>query len=440
MASFRLTDILTALDIDVFELTILYSRIVLGGSAIIYLLLQSSKENSRQRISLGDFLKFIAIAHVFGLVGVLAGFSANSLWAPLAKWTFAATAAVLNLLFNDVIADPQTLILGTNRFNVEVTESCSGIEGIGLISAFLAVYLYNFRAKLVWPRAFITIPIGWALSLSLNILRLVLLICVGDKISPQIALDGFHSQSGWLAFTALALGFTLLIDHSSFFLKAPDRNNRKAIETQANPATPYLLPLIVVVASNIGTALFLSQFDYLNPIHYILGALTIIIQAQKVRPLKFKFSLESILMGITIAVLWIVFSTPDLAKDHEYSKQLTQLNIPSLIWISTKIFGYILVSPIAEELAFRGFLVRRLENTDFSSISLKSTRPKAWIISSILFGVFHQQWILATIAGLGFCWIAKFKNNVWDAIHAHVTANFIIAMYALYSSHWSILT
>ena len=55
--------------------------------------------------------------------------------------TFRAVAAILGLLFRDPVCDPAGLILGVGSFTVAIGSPCSGYEGIGLIWAFLAIYL-----------------------------------------------------------------------------------------------------------------------------------------------------------------------------------------------------------------------------------------------------------------------------------------------------------
>ena len=56
--------------------------------------------------------------------------------------------------------------------------------------------------------------------------------------------------------------------------------------------------------------------------------------------------------------------------------------------------------PIAEELAFRGFLLRRFISPDFEAISFQTFSWFALLASSVIFGLLHgQRWIAGTLAG-----------------------------------------
>ena len=99
--------------------------------------------------------------------------------------------------------------LGTSKFAVEIAPECSGYEGAGLILAFGVVWLWFFRDECRFPRALLLIPAGVVLMYLLNAVRITGLILIGDAGATRIALGGFHSQAGWIAFNAVALAFSL---------------------------------------------------------------------------------------------------------------------------------------------------------------------------------------------------------------------------------------
>ena len=58
------------------------------------------------------------------------------------------------------------------------------------------------------------------------------------------------------------------------------------------------------------------------------------------------------------------------------------------------------IVPIAEELAFRGFLLRRLTSSVFETVSWRTFEWAPFILSSLAFGVLHgNRWIAGTLAG-----------------------------------------
>ncbi len=108
-------------------------------------------------------------------------------------------------------------------------------------------------------------------------------------------------------------------------------------------------------------------------------------------------------------------------------------------WLAFRAVGSVTVVPIVEELAFRGFLLRRIVARDFTSVSPKTATPVAIIISSLVFGVLHQRWVMAMIAGTLFAVVQIRTGRTRDAMVSHAFANLVIAGWVLFTrdfSHW----
>ncbi len=80
--------------------------------------------------SLGIIWCYAAIA---ALLAVSAMQLSQTLWQPTAALTFNLVRLLLLPVFPTLSADGATRVLSTDRFAVEVTEVCSGLEGMGLI-------------------------------------------------------------------------------------------------------------------------------------------------------------------------------------------------------------------------------------------------------------------------------------------------------------------
>jgi membrane protease YdiL (CAAX protease family) len=63
----------------------------------------------------------------------------------------------------------------------------------------------------------------------------------------------------------------------------------------------------------------------------------------------------------------------------------------------------------------------------------------AVVISTALFALLHDRWIVAAIAGLVFAGLAWRSRNITDAILAHGVANGLIALFAFATGAWHIL-
>ena len=75
-------------------------------------------------------------------------------------------------------------------------------------AGFVLLYGLLFRAELrVWRYWLLVLPVALLTSWGLNVVRLAALVAIGARVSPELAIGGFHSYAGWMFFTLLALGF-----------------------------------------------------------------------------------------------------------------------------------------------------------------------------------------------------------------------------------------
>ena len=86
--------------------------------------------------------------------------------------------------------------------------------------------------------------------------------------------------------------------------------------------------------------------------------------------------------------------------------------------------------PIAEELAFRGYLARRIVDRNFDNVSFSSITWLSIVLSSAAFGLMHgHQWLVGILAGLAYAAIIKRTGRLSDAIFAHATTNLLLAIW-----------
>ena len=91
------------------------------------------------------------------------------------------------------------------------------VVSVVLITTLLAVYLWWFRRIHRFPQSLLLLPVGMLLMWLANVVRITALILVGIWISPEIAVDGFHSAAGWIAFLTVGLGIIWGASRSPFF-------------------------------------------------------------------------------------------------------------------------------------------------------------------------------------------------------------------------------
>lgn len=367
-----------------------------------------------------------ALAAATALVAWLAGLWSASLWLPLSRATFLVVAALLKPFFHGVTTDPADLVLGVDAFVVRIEPGCSGFEGIGLITVLLAAFLYAFRSDLHFPRAWLLLPIGIASVWLGNCLRIAALMIVGARLSPDVALDAFHARSGWLAFGAVALGVATLGRRSPYF-------SRRARDETENPTTPYLVPFLVLLATALLSEAFESVPGEYYPLRVIAAALALVGFMKQYGGLIHTPRLMSVGLGLVVGVAWLV-----LATNHGPVRPNTALDA-GVLWKALRLAGTVIVVPLCEELAFRGFLQRRLVSRDFDLVSPGTFTPASLLLASLAFGLVHEQPVAGTLAGIAFG-IAQIRGqSVTDAVVAHAVANATLAAAAVVTGDFALL-
>jgi CAAX prenyl protease-like protein len=109
------------------------------------------------------------------------------------------------------------------------------------------------------------------------------------------------------------------------------------------------------------------------------------------------------------------------------------------LWICGRVLAAVITVPLAEELAFRGYLLRRFISADFQTVSLQRFTWLALIASSVLFGLLHGgQWIAGIFAGMIYAAASLRQGRMADAVLAHATTNALLAAYVLLFGAWQL--
>jgi CAAX prenyl protease-like protein len=107
-------------------------------------------------------------------------------------------------------------------------------------------------------------------------------------------------------------------------------------------------------------------------------------------------------------------------------------------WLAMRVIGAVVTVPIAEELAFRGYLLRKLISADFDRVDFRRFTWLSFLGSSVLFGLLHSQWLAGIAAGMIFAIAMYRRGALIDAVVAHSTANAMLAAFVLTTHRWSL--
>jgi len=158
--------------------------------------------------------------------------------------------------------------------------------------------------------------------------------------------------------------------------------------------------------------------------------------------LGWSVSAWSAALGVLVFVIWIALApAPDPHFNATFGADLKSLSLWALVaWLFFRIFGGVITVPIAEELAFRGYLMRKMIADDFRQVPIGSFTWLSFLGSSILFGAMHSEWVAGILAGMVFAFAVYRRGRLADAITAHATSNALLAMYVLPTHNWFLWT
>jgi exosortase E/protease (VPEID-CTERM system) len=359
----------------------------------------------------------------------------QDLWRPTAAATFNLVRIILLPIVPGLTADPATRVLGTQRFAVEILDFCSGLEGMSLILVFTLAWLWYFRNEYRFPRALLLIPFGVTLMFALNAVRIAVLVLIGNAGYREVAVYGFHSQAGWIAFNAVAVGIAVWTRRSCWLNRSqePLEGNRSE-----NPTAAFLMPLLAILAAGMLSHAMSGRFEWFYPLRLFACLAVIVIYRRRLAALDWRWSWRGPVIGIGVFFAWIA-GVHFLAPDYGMPEALAAAT-PSLRWgwIICRIAASVLTVPLAEELAYRGFLMRRLQSRDFDSLAYERVGWFAVAASSVLFGAVHGAlWLPGSVAGFAYGWIVKRRGHLGEAVTAHMMTNFLVAIGALGFGNWA---
>jgi exosortase E/protease (VPEID-CTERM system) len=383
--------------------------------------------------ALGAIWWYAALAAVLGTGAMQL---TQGLWEPTAAFTFDMVHRLLLPLLPTLHADPSTMILGTDRFSVQIAEVCSGLEGVGLMLAFSGAWLLCFRREYIFPRALLLIPAGLIAIFILNIFRIAALILIGNAGYPDIAVYGFHSQAGWIAFIAVACGLVLLSRRSAWLYRLAGTD---AAAVTHNPTAVYLMPLLAILAAGALSHAMSGNFEYFYPLRVIAGTGLLLRYRKDLVAMDWQWSWRGPALGVLVFLAWMV-GAHFLVAEHAMPGKLAAMSPPLRgLWILSRIAGSVLIVPIAEELAYRGYLMRRLIRADFESLPFRSVRWPALGVAAVVFGMAHGAlWLPGIVAGLVYGLILVRRGHLGEAVAAHATTNALVVIGVLAGNQWQL--
>ena len=176
-----------------------------------------------------------------------------------------------------------------------------------------------------------------------------------------------------------------------------------------------------------------------------------------VSELRWKLSWEAAAVGVGVFVMWVgldpYYPTLDglaaklgVGKANPAAEQAAAMWNPhaqfgagsawAWFFILVRILGSSLVVPPLEEVFYRSFLYRYVTRPDFTSVPLGAFAWLPFLLTSVLFGLAHNEWLAGILCGFAFQGLVSRKKRLDDAIAAHAITNFLLGLWVVSRGAW----
>lgn len=189
-----------------------------------------------------------------------------------------------------------------------------------------------------------------------------------------------------------------------------------------------------------------SAFDtrWLYPVKTVLIAALLVYFWRRYDELKLttlpslRATLLSVVVGAIVFVLWINLDLPLLRiGDSPGYNPLNPSGEADIFLIVARVMGAALIVPIMEELFWRSFLMRWLDQAAFNDYPPARTTWRAILITSALFATAHNLWFAALITGIIYGLLYRNTQTLWAPVIAHAVTNGLLAYWVLETQQWS---
>ena len=376
-------------------------------------------------------------------------------------WMQAATLDTvrwgLGFFIHDLVVDAPTYTIGTSRYLISIAPGCSGVEGLGLVLLFTSIWLWFFRKGLRFPQALLLVPCALGCSWLLNIVRLFVLILIANAGGGDAAQAGFHTEAGWISFITISLIFTIAIQKIPWMRKASSAAlNSAEVQSAGTVTIPeqggespairfYLIPFLAILAASAISRAASGSFEWLYPLRFFAAVAALLFFWPEMKKLNWRFGWIGPLTGVFVFLIWIAPTwwahnyAPGSPAPGSLGVALAGLSpVTRWSWIAFRVVAAVITVPIAEELAFRGYLARRFIRRDFDLVPFSSLTALSIALSSIAFGLMHgQHWLVGIVAGLAFAGVLRWRGRFGDAVVAHAVANLLLAAWVVGFGDWA---
>ena len=146
----------------------------------------------------------------------------------------------------------------------------------------------------------------------------------------------------------------------------------------------------------------------------------------------------AVAVGLIVFVLWIHLDAAWMTVG-EPSAAFVPLDRQGRLDISLVLVRWVgatLLVPLVEELFWRSFLMRWIQDPMFESVLPHQVGLKAVGLSTFVFMLAHTLWLAAIVAGLAYAWLYIRTGKLWVPVIAHAVTNGALGLWVIRTGNW----
>lgn len=168
--------------------------------------------------------------------------------------------------------------------------------------------------------------------------------------------------------------------------------------------------------------------------------------SRRILPTRAPHWMSSIVLGIAVCALWIAPDTlvPGWRNHWLFQNSITgqvTTSIPPAsltpLMLVLRTLRAALLVPILEELFWRGWLPRWIQDTRIDRIPLGQYTPLAFWGTAVLFATEHGPfWEVGLLTGIIYNWWMRRTRSLGDLILAHAVTNLALSLFVIATQSW----
>lgn len=220
-----------------------------------------------------------------------------------------------------------------------------------------------------------------------------------------------------------------------------------------SPVTSYVAPFVLYL---LGTSLAARAPREMYPLAYgAVAALVAIVAWRLLRGRQIVAPRRrigwAVVVGLLGAALWLGLSEARL-EEHIAAylpawlrpsprvgfNPFENISQPLAAWsfIVVRLIGLVLLTPVAEELFWRGFLLRWIISADWQDVPLGQYQARSYWLVTLLFTLAHPEWLAAACYCMLLNGLLYWKRDLFSCMVAHGVSNLVLGIYILSTGAW----